>query len=438
MATQHTLEFITILPDVSTNRYDVAKVLAQPDELYTSKFINTEPTYCTVGTPEAPSYIRIQPFGEPPKKGMFTINVTLSSVKDLEIMRYHIAETLRECLRARHVYLVRDDVSRHYAAILQPRFSLIENDLRRFLNRFFLEVVGPDWLQITATSEVYGKMQSRRRRDTETWKDLFDNQLAFMDFSEIGDLITKQATGLNNIEDLPGRIQRITTLEELSTLQHDLETNYSKYFRETFQDRNFRSLWSRLTTIRNKVAHNAPLAGKEVARVEQTIPVLDRLLRDAELRIKSAKLTDKELETVKEQADSVPDSEPGEYYNLKPNIKVLGRIDLSKIQGYASKPQKITNGVQEELIYDEELSIEGWELLEALDEQLEIGRKTRRRFLALSTFVNLLGEEGFSQESVRAEIDRLSQTGILEIYTYDSEHSMKSTRSIRRVRDSTE
>lgn len=438
MATQHTLEFITILTDETKQLHDVAAVLVQPDELFSSKFQTPDANQCFIGTPEFPRFMEIIPFGDPPKGGMFSINVTLSNVKDLEIIRYHIADTLRESLQARHVYLVRDDVSRHYATILQPRFSLIENALRRFLNRFFLEVVGSDWLKITASPDVYRKMMSRRDRDPEKWKDLFDNQLAFMDFSEIGDLITKQSTGLNNIEDLPARIQNIATMEDLEELRHDLESNYSKYFRETFQDRNFRSLWNKLSTIRNKVAHNAPLAGKEVAKVEAAIPVLERLLRDAELRISNVKLSEKELETVIEQSETDSELEQGDYYNLKPNIKVLGRIDLSKISGYSSKPRKTSSTGQEDIEVEDELCIEDWELLEALDEQLEIGRKTRKRFLALSTFGNLLVEEGFSQESIRAEIDNFCQQGILEIYAYDSEHSMKSTRAIRRVRDNAE
>jgi hypothetical protein len=427
-----TLEFITILHDETQSLQDVAAVLVQPDELFPAKFDNTADHHIVIGTPEFPRYMEIHPFGEQPKAGMFSINVTLTNVKDLEFMRYHIADTLRESLQAKHVYLVRDDVSRHYATILQPRFSLIENILRRFLNRFFLEVVGPDWLKITASPEVYRKMLNRRDRDPEKWKDLFDNQLAFMDFSEIGDLITKQSTGFNNLQDLPARIQRISSMEDLEELRHDLESNYSKYFRETFQDRNFRSLWSKLSIIRNKVAHNAPLAGKEVDQVERTIPVLERLLRDAELRIQSVQLTDKELETVIVQSETVPEPEQGDYYDLKPNIKVLGRIDLSKIQGYAAKSEKGSNSGQKD-VEEEEFSIEDWELLEALDEQIAEGKKINSRFLALSTFVKLMVDEGFSQESVRTKVTQLCERGELEIYDYDSDYSMKSTRAIRRL-----
>jgi hypothetical protein len=437
----YALEFIAILPDESKQLNDVATVLAQPDELFPSKFIHHENNHCIVGTPIAPRYMEIVPFGDPPKKGMFGINVHLSNVKDLEFMRYHIADTMRDALQARHVYLVRDDVSRHYASILQPRFSLIENALRRFLNRFFLEVVGPEWLKITASPEVYRKMMSRRDRDPEKWKDLFDNRLDFMDFSELGDLITKQSTGFNNIEDLPARIQNIATMEDLQELRHDLESNYSKYFRETFQDRNFRSLWNKLSTIRNKVAHNAPLAGREVAKVESSIPVLERLLRDAELRIRNVKLSEKELETVIEQSEAATESEQGHYHDLKPNIKVLGRIDLNKIQSFDKKPQNFATGNQTEDIDNDdfdEFHIEEWELLQALDEEIENGKKNNRQFLALSTFVRLLTADGYSHESVRTQIHDLCQQGIIEIYNYEGAFSMKSTRSIRRVKDSTE
>jgi hypothetical protein len=79
----YTLEFIAILPDESKQLNDVATVLAQPDELFPSKFIHHENNHCVVGTPIAPRYMEIVPFGDPPKKGMFGINVHLSTFNRL-------------------------------------------------------------------------------------------------------------------------------------------------------------------------------------------------------------------------------------------------------------------------------------------------------------------------------------------------------------------
>lgn len=432
----YTLEFITVLPEQDISVETIAGHFAQSDELFSSKFISPESDQCVVGTPEHPRFMEIAIFGEPQKKGMISIRVCLQNPDDLEFQRYHIAHTLRESLSAKHVYLVRDDVSRHYATLLQPKFSLIENELRRFLNRFFLHVVGPEWLRITASPEVYRKMTSRRDRDTENWKELFDNELAFMDFSEIGDLITKQSTGLSNPLDLPQRIQNVRSMEDLQALRHDLESNYSKYFRETFQDRKFHKLWYQLSAIRNKVAHNAPLTGKEVGVVEGAIPKLEKLLRDAEFRIRTVSLSDREIEAVLVQSEAVTEPSPGDYHNLKPKIKVLGRMDLSKVHGHDTKRRKTSETLELKPENDdvfEEFHIEDWELLEALDEQIESGKKDRRRFLALSTFINLLTEEGFSPESVNEMISRLSLQSEIEIYSFDGAHSLKATKAIRRV-----
>jgi len=330
---------------------------------------------------------------------------------------------------------VHDDVSRHIAVELHPKLSHIERQLRTFLNRFFLNVVGPDWLRITASPEVYHKMNTRRVRDQENWKSLFDNELAYMDFHEIGALITKQSTGLSNPDDLPMRIQQTHTLNDLQALKHDLESNYSKYFRETFQERKFHKLWSKLNIIRNKVAHNAPLTSDENSFVDESIPKLERLLRDAELRIRSVQLTEKELETVKEQ-QSIADVDPGDYHDLKPSIKVLGKIDLSKVREHLPKRRTTVDSEPDSAATDdvyEEFDIEDWELLEALDEQIASGHKINRRFLALSTFIRLLEDEGFSRESVKESVRRLSAEGVIEVYLYEGEHSMKSTRAVRRV-----
>lgn len=171
---------------------------------------------------------------------------------------------------------------------------------------------------------------------------------------------------------------------------------------------------------------------------------MERLLRDAELRIRSVQLSEKELETVKVQKESLAEAEPSEYHDLKPSIKVLGRIDLSKVHGHSeghseghSAKRRTTADAEpytaeSDDVYDE-FEIEDWELLEALDEQLASGRKNNRRFLAFSTFVRLLENEGFSWESIQESIGRLSMQGTIEIYMYEGEHSMKSTRAVRRV-----
>jgi hypothetical protein len=148
------------------------------------------------------------------------------------------------------------------------------------------------------------------------------------------------------------------------------------------------------------------------------------------------KLSEKELETVIEQTEGEAETEQGNYHDLKPNIKVLGRIDLNKIQVYDKRtPTADTENHIDDVGTDvfDEFHIEEWELLQALDEEIENGKKDRKQFLALSTFIRILTNDGYSQKSVRAEIDNLCQLGIIEIYNYDSTFSMKATRSIRRV-----
>jgi len=55
-------------------------------------------------------------------------------------------------------------------------------------------------------------------------------------------------------------LKRINELEEtpqaIRTLKEQLQSNYQKFFRESFKDKGFQEKWERLEKLRHKVAHN--------------------------------------------------------------------------------------------------------------------------------------------------------------------------------------
>jgi len=471
------LEFIVMLPDTCATTACVGETLRQSDEQFPSKFIQHENDVTIVGTAHYPRLITIRKFppGERDKDSFvgtstesattepsgdtgprnaaaepsagttgFCITVTLDEPIKLEFQRFHIADILREKQSATHVYLVRDDVSRHLAAQLHPVLGRIEHNLRRYLNRFFLQVVGPDWLKTTAAPDVYSKMRTRRERDAENWKKLFDNELAYMDFSELGDLITKQSTGFSNPAELQQRIQQIRTLDELNDLKRDLESNYSKYFRETFQDRKFHKTWRKLTTIRHKVAHNGPLTSKEAMIVQEAETFMDRLLQAAELRMHTVRLSEHEQDTlhlITETADAAlaetPGREADDYSDLRPKLKLLGNMDLAKLSKYGMQSAGGTVETYSEFSEADDdcvdCDIEREGLLAHLEVMLAEGRLGKKRFLAKSTFVRELQYAGYSWKSISETLHRLRESGEIEIYSYDGPHSLKATTAIRLV-----
>jgi hypothetical protein len=82
---------------------------------------------------------------------------------------------------------------------------------------------------------------------------------------------------------------------------------------------------------------------------------------------------------------------------------------------------------------DEEFLIEPFEFLEALEEYRLNPHFDRSRFLALSTFLNILEGEGYNRASCSRMAYQLAQEGKVEIYEYSEEHWLKSVKAVRMV-----
>jgi hypothetical protein len=71
----------------------------------------------------------------------------------------------------------------------------------------------------------------------------------------------------------------------VKALQKDLESNYTKFFKETFKDNDFESKWVQLAAIRHKVAHNNLFTNEDLNVARAICESLTEILNTAEDKI---------------------------------------------------------------------------------------------------------------------------------------------------------
>jgi hypothetical protein len=421
------LEFIALLPAGS----DVITAFCAPDDVYSDKRSDSQDGCIDITTPDNLMRIRIKPYSAMHSGDGVEVQVSCSDIEKLEYLRFWISDTLRTVLKAEHLYLVKDGITAYYSALIYPSIHRIENRLRRFLIRFFLQVVGANWLKSTAAPTVYSKALGRREKGYDRWTKMLNHELAFLDFHELGDLITKQSTGFNDPAMLSQRIREISSLEALEALKADMESNYTKYFQDTFQSNRFHHYWSDLSHTRVRVAHNGLLTLADFRRTNSALDAVDRIFDMAEARMAMIELSEREQDRVSQYVDEVEESDPTEddYSDLLPKLTILGKIDLPDIQSDPSTRRAMTEADEEEA----EFIIEPFEFMEAFQEYRNNPNFDQSRFLALSTFLNMLEDEGYNRESCKRMAYQMQKEGKVEIYAYSEPFWLTSTKAIRMV-----
>ena len=228
----------------------------------------------------------------------FILKVTCPDFAPLEPFRMRLLRHLREMLRFRHIRILQDDISSEIANKLYPEINAVENLLRRYLIKFFIQRVGIDWWEVTATPKMIDKVNNRLRNRANKFSYFIDPDIEFADFDDLGLLIYKQSTGFNEPEKVMEKLMEIESLDDLELLKSELRGNYTKYFKQFFRDQNFERLWKEMSRIRNKVAHQATFFQDELDRGTYLSAELQRVIRDAEAQIDKIVLSLEEKEAI--------------------------------------------------------------------------------------------------------------------------------------------
>lgn len=334
----------------------------------------------------------------------FVIRIKGYDFLELEKFRLNFLLHLRKKLNFTNIRILRDDISTKISNDIYPLINQVENLLRRYLVKFFTQKIGVEWWEVTAPKSFTEKIGARKGNE-KYFSVLVDTDVMLIDFDDLGELIYKQSTGFNKQENIIARVMNSETVEDLNNLKQELQGNYTKYFKEAFQDNNFEKKWKTLFEIRNKVAHNNLFVNSDFETTKQLVEDLTKIINDAEAKIDEFKFSIEEQEALRQATiDAVKDAE---LLNESKEDKKLGLTIVGKIE---LPTENKGLGDYFKIISEEELLRE-----------LEIAERTFRSngksYVGLKGFVtDWLGEKGYSYGPTYSLVNILRDKGLIEIY----------------------
>lgn len=260
----------------------------------------------------------------------FIVRVESKLFEPLEPFRQRLLRHLRESLKFAHVRVLQDDISSEIANQLYPKINSVENLLRRYLIKFFIQRVGINWWDVTATPKMIEKVKVRLRNRSNQFSYFIDSDIEFADFDDLGLLIYKQSTGFNEPEKVLERLMNIESIGELEDLKDELQGNYTKYFKTFFRDKNFERLWKEMSRIRNKVAHQATFFHAELKKGMELSAELSKIIQEAEKHIDAIVLSLKEKQMIHQAAAEVVREEEEEAANQERNTLPPNEMEVAQ------------------------------------------------------------------------------------------------------------
>lgn len=306
-----------------------------------------------------------------------------------------------------NIYITKDEISERIACELYPYLYRVENRLRGYLTHFMTTLYGGIWWNLTASKEMDIKSKIRKKNEV-IFGSHIDNSAFLIDFDEIGKLIFGQTSGLLTREDIATRVMETKEdVESLKKLKSELQSNYHKFFRTAFADRDFKSKWEEWYLLRNKIAHCNLFTKDDLTKGKRVADELIQMISEADQSTEQPVISQVEREAVQEQiiARTV------DIDSLAPNIlnELVGALNINSLT---------------ETIFLNELSI-----------QEDIYSKQSNGFVGLVRFLRYhLTELGY-EESVSSDmLNLLKNKNKIEIYYVDNIYGhSKPTAALRQV-----
>jgi hypothetical protein len=225
------------------------------------------------------------------------------------------------------LYIVKDEISEQIAVQIYPYIYRVENHLRAYITKFMTTKIGVNWWKTEAPQDFSKKVNDRKNNETK-FASYIDNKLYLIDFNDLGEYIYKLSSGCITKEDL---IKKIDSLEEtpeaIRKLKEEIKSNYDKFFKESFKDRNFQSNWEKLYKTRNKVAHNNLFTQKELDEAQKIYQDLIQTIKNAEQKLEGLILTTEEVGLIQEEANSIEDRQ----YPIEKLMDIVGKLPSKKL-----------------------------------------------------------------------------------------------------------
>lgn len=330
-------------------------------------------------------------------------------------------------LNFKYVKILNDEVSDAVAKKIYPLLNSIENFLRKYIVKFFLTKIGIDWWTLAVSKEIRDKSMSKKSNETVFTKPgLVVADVTLMNFDQIGKIIYSQSSIFTKVEDI---IEKIKSASDIETLRTDvLEGNYAKYFKDTFEQKDFQKKWEDLTFIRNKVAHNNYCVEQDYLTAKGLVDNLMEILTDADNSIEAFSLSIADKEAVKKAIDDMVTTEEEKELEIEEeDTSTESNIENQEINSSIPKI-KLKPIILPTLLRKPNLLTET-----ELIEKLKVTAKGKP-FVGLKYFVReVLGKLGYSVNSSYALINLLADKGILEIYEVENPYGLHDTTAVKIV-----
>ncbi len=330
----------------------------------------------------------------------FMINVFGDSFETIENFRLKLLRHLKNTLQFSSIRLLTDDVSTYIANKLYPEINKVENLLRKYLMKFFIQRIGTDWWETTATRAMIEKARLRRldRKDEITM--FIDDELRYIDFDDLGELVYKQSSGYNNPDKIVSRLYNIERIEDFFNLKNELQSNYTKYFKENFQDKMFEQKWKDIIKLRNKVAHQGIFYKNEMIYGLDTLNSLTEIINNAERKIDEVVFSIEDKQAIRNA--TIEATQMDEPINLE-GLKILGKMEFPDTS-YKT--------------FSKYIDISEHELLAELDE-LQSSKWTK--YIGLKWFVTeYLANKNYNIATTYSLVNIMIDKGIIEKYEVPS------------------
>ncbi len=308
-----------------------------------------------------------------------TINGKFDSV---EPFRIPLVAYLR-MLNFDSLYVLEDHISLAIAKSIYPSIYKVESFLRKYVIKFFAIKLGPEWWKLTADSEMQKKTNQRKNNET-VFSEYVDNEVYLIDFGELGKLIYSQSSGNLSKDDIVNKVIKLeNTVEALQKFKQEIQTNYNKFFKNTFKENNFQNNWEELEKIRHKIAHNNLFTVEDQERCTELVSVLMRTIKLAN-----------------DEIDKVSFSDSDKQYIMSSFLRL----------------EEITRDI----------------FIKELEYSIKWARENADGFVGLQNFiVNILGSKGYGFQETRDLIKKLETENVVEIYTYSSDKNERGVAAIR-------
>ncbi len=320
----------------------------------------------------------------------------------IESLRILLTEFMKD-EKFEYRYIIKDEISEYIACKLYPYLYQIENLLRGYLTKFMTTRIGPTWWQPTVPTELSDKAKTRKKNEIVFGK-YVDNSAFLIDFDDLGELVYEQSSGFLTREDILKRVSSLDeSIESLRDLKQELRTNYQKYFKEAFADRDFKNKWKKWKDLRDKIAHNNLFTSDDLTMGINLANEIITVITDADQAIEQLVITQSEREAMQEQV-------------------------IAKTDNAASLSPQNNSGTYSRIEITED------EFLAELHEQESFYKKKPGGFVGLTRFVRFhLAELGYDDTSAQLVIESLKKSGKIEVYYVENPYVSGATTAALRT-----